>query len=267
MDLPVNRFKQSLRGATPPVGTWLMSAAPAAAEALGCAGLDFLVLDTEHVPLDVAQMIEILRAIAGTPASAVTRVPWNDMVMVKRALDAGAQTIMFPFVQTADEARRAVAYTRYPPHGVRGVAAMHRGSRYATVPDYLRRANDEVCVVLQLETPAAIDALPEIAAVDGVDSLFVGPGDLSAAMGRLGDIAHAAVQEQLARAARECKALGMPCGIVGPNPEMVRRFLDYGYSWVAVGSDMSLMLGRAQEWVGQVRGHGVAPAPASQGPY
>jgi len=266
MDLPVNRFKQSLNGPVAPVGTWLMSAAPAAAEALGCAGLDFLVVDTEHVPLDVAQMIDVLRAIAGTPASAVTRVPWNDMVTVKRALDAGAQTIMFPFVQSADEARRAVSYTRYPPQGVRGVAAMHRASRYATVPDYLRRANEEVCVIVQLETPAALDALSQIAAVDGVDSLFVGPGDLSAAMGRLGDIAHADVQAQLERAARECRRLGKPCGIVGPNPEMVRRFLDYGYSWVAVGSDMSLMLGRAQEWVGQVRGHTGKPA-AAQGPY
>jgi 4-hydroxy-2-oxoheptanedioate aldolase len=260
MDLPVNRFKHSLRAGRPPVGTWLMSAAPAAAEALGCAGLDFLVVDTEHVPLDIAQTIDVLRAIAGTPASAITRVPWNDMVMVKRALDAGAQSIMFPFVQSADEARRAVSYTRYPPQGIRGVAAMHRASRYATVPDYLERANDELCVIVQLETPAALDALPAIAAVEGVDSLFVGPGDLSAAMGRLGDIAHADVQAQLARAARECRALGMPCGIVGPNPDMVRRFLEYGYSWVAVGSDMSLMLGRAQEWIGQVRCHAAQPA-------
>ena len=266
MDLPVNRFKQSLRAGPPPVGTWLMSAAPAAAEALGCAGLDFLVVDTEHVPLDIAQTIDILRAIAGTPAAAITRVPWNDMVMVKRALDAGAHSLMFPFVQTAEEARRAVSYTRYPPKGIRGVAAMHRASRYATVPDYLGRASEEVCVIVQLETPAALDALPAIAAVDGVDSLFVGPGDLSAAMGRLGDIAHADVQAQLARAARECRARGMPCGIVGPNPDMVRRFLDYGYSWVAVGSDMSMMLGRAQEWVGQVRGHAPQP-PAPQRAY
>lgn len=267
MDLPVNRFKQALRGGPAPVGTWLMSAAPAVAEALGCAGLDFLVVDTEHVPLDTAQTIDLLRAIAGTPAAAVTRVAWNDMVLVKRALDAGAQSLMFPFVQSADEARRAVSYTRYPPQGIRGVAAMHRASRYATVPDYLRRASEEICVVVQLETPAALDALPAIAAVDGVDSLFVGPGDLSAAMGRLGDIAHADVQAQLARAARECRALGKPCGIVGPNPEMVRRFLDYGYSWVAVGSDMSLMLGRAQEWVGQVRGHAPKAPAASQGAY
>jgi 2-dehydro-3-deoxyglucarate aldolase/4-hydroxy-2-oxoheptanedioate aldolase len=253
MDLPANAFKRALREGRRPLGTWFMSAAPAVAEALGCAGFDFLVVDTEHVPLDAAQTVDILRAIAGTPAAAITRVPWNDMVMVKRALDAGAQSLMFPFVQDADEARRAVSYTRYPPHGVRGVAAMHRASRYAAVADYLKRASEEICVVVQLETPAAIDALPAIAAVDGVDSLFVGPGDLAAAMGHIGDIAHADVQAALERAARECRQIGKPCGIVGPTPAMVRRFIDYGYSWVAVGSDMSMLLGRAQEWITALR--------------
>jgi len=266
MDLPANRFKRALRGTSPPIGTWLMSAAPSTAEALGCAGFDFLVVDTEHVPLDTAQTIEVLRAIAGTPASAVTRVAWNDAVLVKRALDAGAQSLMFPFVQTAEEARRAVASTRYPPGGTRGVAAMHRGSRYATVPDYLVRANDEIAVVVQVETPAALDAVPSIAAVEGVDSIFVGPGDLSAAMGHLGDIAHADVQAALARAAALCRDAGVPCGIVGPNPAMVRRFLDYGYTWVAVGSDMSMMVGRAGEWLGDLR-RTPAAAVAPAGPY
>jgi 4-hydroxy-2-oxoheptanedioate aldolase len=266
MELPLNRFKQALHGPAVPVGTWLMSAAPAAAEALGCAGLDFLVVDTEHVPLDTPQTVDLLRAIASTPAAAVTRVAWNDMVIVKRALDAGAQSIMFPFVQNAEEARRAVSYTRYPPHGIRGVAAMHRASRYATVPDYLARANAEICVIVQIETPAALDELPRIAAVEGVDSIFVGPGDLSAAMGHLGDVGHADVQAQLARAARECRQLGKPCGIVGANPDMVRRFIGYGYSWVAVGSDMSFMLGRAQEWVAAIRST-PPPAAAAQGPY
>jgi 4-hydroxy-2-oxoheptanedioate aldolase len=266
MDLPANRFKRALRDASPPIGTWLMSAAPSTAEALGCAGFDFLVVDTEHVPLDTAQTIDVLRAIAGTPASAVTRVAWNDAVLVKRALDAGAQSLMFPFVQDAGEARRAVASTRYPPGGTRGVAAMHRGSRYATVPDYLARANDEIAVVVQVETPAALDALPSIAAVDGVDSIFVGPGDLSAAMGHLGDIAHADVQAALARAAALCRDAGVPCGIVGPNPAMVRRFLDYGYTWVAVGSDMSMMVGRAGEWLGDLR-RTPAATTAPAGPY
>ena len=117
MDMPKNTFKQALREGRTVYGTWLMSGAPSTAEALGCAGFDFLVVDMEHVPVDTPEMIEILRTLAGTPAQAVVRLPWNDMVMVKRALDGGAQNVMMPFVQNADEARRAVSYTRYPPEG------------------------------------------------------------------------------------------------------------------------------------------------------
>ena len=121
----------------------MVRGAPASAEAVGCAGLDFLVVDMEHGPVDTPEMIEILRTLAGTPAQAVVRLPWNDMVMVKRALDGGAQNVMMPFVQNADEARRAVAYTRYPPDGIRGVAAMHRARRYATIPNYPKDARSE----------------------------------------------------------------------------------------------------------------------------
>lgn len=266
MDMPGNTFKRAISEGRMVYGTWLMSGAPSTAEALGCAGFDFLVVDMEHVPVDTPEMIEILRTMAGTPAQAVVRLPWNDMVLVKRALDGGAQNVMMPFVQNADEARRAVAYTRYPPEGIRGVAAMHRASRFATVPNYLKGAAAELCVIVQIETLAALEQLPQIAAVPGVDSIFVGPGDLSASMGFLGDIANAAVQEKLKHAAQMCKQLGKPCGIVGPNPEMVGKFLEYGYSWVAIASDMGLMVGRAQEWLGKLKG--LAPAaPKAQGAY
>jgi 2-dehydro-3-deoxyglucarate aldolase/4-hydroxy-2-oxoheptanedioate aldolase len=137
MDLPVNQFKRALREGRTIFGAWLMSGAPSTAEALGCAGFDFLVVDMEHVPVDTPQMIEILRTLEGTPAPGVVRLPWNDMVMIKRALDGGAQSVMLPFVQNAEEARRAVSYTRYPPEGIRGVAGLHRGSRYSTIPGYL----------------------------------------------------------------------------------------------------------------------------------
>ncbi|HEY8242681.1 MAG TPA: HpcH/HpaI aldolase/citrate lyase family protein [Casimicrobiaceae bacterium] len=266
MDLPRNAFKHAIAAGTPQLGAWLMSAAPSTAEALGCVGFDFLVVDMEHTPIDTPQMIGILRAIAGTPASAITRLPWNDAVMVKRALDAGAQTLLFPFVQNATEAARAVASTRYPPDGIRGAAGVHRGSRYGTVPGYFKAAASEICVAVQVETLQALDNLEAIANVPGVDSVFVGPGDLSASMGHLGDIAHADVQAKLAHAAAVCKRLGKPTGIIGPNPEMVERFAKYGYNWIAVGSDMSMMVGRAQEWLGKLRG-GTAPAPKAQGPY
>lgn len=262
MQFPANRFKQLLlqERSHPPLGTWLMSGGSATAEALGCCGFDFLVLDMEHVPVDTPQAIDILRAIAGTAASAVVRLPWNEQVMVKRALDAGAQSLMFPFVQTEEEATRAVSYTRYPPHGVRGVAAVHRASRYGRVDQYLAHAHEHLCVVVQLESPQAIANLPEIAAVDGVDALFVGPGDLCAAMGRLGDFACDEVQSVLAAAARAARAAGKPIGIVGPTPQMVRRFLDYGYDFAAVGSDMSLMTSRALEFISALRPQTAAPS-------
>jgi 2-dehydro-3-deoxyglucarate aldolase/4-hydroxy-2-oxoheptanedioate aldolase len=265
MDLPVNPFKRAIVSGTP-VGAWLMGAAPSNAEALGCAGFDFLVVDMEHTPIDVTQMIEILRTLAGTPAHAVVRPPWNDFVMVKRVLDAGAQTVLFPFVQNADEARRAVEATRYPPEGIRGVAGTQRAARFGLVDNYLRRANAEMCVIVQIETVAAFERLDEIAAVPGVDSIFIGPSDLSASMGFLGDASNAAVQQKLAAGAEACRRLGKPCGIIGGNPEMVRRFLDYGFSWVAMGSDMSLLVGRAQEYLAKLRG--AAPAPDKpQGVY
>ena len=253
MELPVNRFKRAIASGETPLGVWLVSGSPANAEALGCAGFDFLVLDTEHTPIDTAQAAEILRTIASTPASAIVRPAWNDMVLIKRLLDAGAQSLLIPFVQNAEEARRAVSYTRYPPEGVRGVAAVHRGSRYGTVSNYQKLAGSELCVIVQIETLTALDHLPAIAAVPGVDSIFIGPADLSASMGHLGDLANPAVQDKLRDGAQRCRALGKPCGIVGPNPEQVRRYLDYGFSWIAINSDIGLMVGRATEWIGQLK--------------
>ena len=266
MDMPKNAFKRDLMRKPPMVGTWVMSGGTVTAEALGCVGFDFLVVDMEHVPLDWERTHATLQAIAGTPASAVTRIPWNDTVMVKRALDAGAQTLMFPMIQNAAEAKRAVAATRYPPDGIRGIAAVHRGSRYGTVPDYLKTAGAEICVICQIETPEAASRIDEIAAVPGVDALFVGPGDLSGAMGHLGDIANPAVQKALADAAAHARRLGMPCGIVGPNPDMVGKFLAMGYSYVAVASDIGMMVGRANEFLSALRGKAAAPA-APTGPY
>jgi 4-hydroxy-2-oxoheptanedioate aldolase len=253
MDLPVNQFKRALASGGTPIGAWLVSAAPAAAEALGCVGFDFLVVDMEHTPIDLQQLVGILQAIAGTPAQAIVRPPWNDMVMVKRVLDAGAQSLLLPFVQNADEARRAVAYTRYPPAGLRGVAAAHRGSRYGTIPNYVQRAHEEICVIVQIETPTAFAQLEVIAAVPGVDSIFIGPADLSASMGYPGDMGNPAVQDKLRAGAQNCKRLGIPCGIVGANPDMVGKFLEYGFSWVAVGSDLAMLVSRAQEFLGAVR--------------
>lgn len=249
------------REGMPPLGTWLMSGGPATAEAMGFCGYDFLVLDMEHVPIDLADAVEILRTVAGTPALPVVRLPWSEQVMVKRVLDAGAQTLMFPFIESAEEARRAVSFTRYPPDGVRGVAAVHRASRFGNDRTYLRDAGSRIAVIAQLETPQALARLEEIASVTGIDMLFVGPGDLAAAMGHIGDIAHDDVQAAIGDAARRARAAGKPIGIVGPTPEMVRRFLDYGYDYAAMASDIAMMTGRAGEFLSRLK-----DAPVQENP-
>jgi len=262
MDMPVNKFKRAITEGRMQLGAWLVSGAPSTAEALGCAGFDFLVVDMEHTPVDTPEMIEILRTIAGTPAQAMVRLVWNDPVWLKRVLDGGAQTVLLPFVQTAEEAQRAVAATRYPPDGIRGVAGNHRGSRFGTVPDYLKNAASELCVMVQIETVKGFDNLAAIAAVPGVDSIFIGPSDLAASMGLLGDVGNAAVQEKLKAAAKQLRQLRKPCGILGMNPEMTAQFIGYGYDWVAIGSDMAFMVGRAQEVLGKAR---AAPPAAGRG--
>jgi 2-dehydro-3-deoxyglucarate aldolase/4-hydroxy-2-oxoheptanedioate aldolase len=191
----------------------------------------------------------------------VVRLAWNDQVLVKQAMDAGAETLMLPFIQTVEEARAAVSYMRYPPHGVRGVAAVHRGSRFGSLPGYLQNAHERAFSILQLETPEAIADLENIAGVEGVDAVFVGPGDLSAAMGHIGNIAHPEVQQLIAHAAKAAAKAGKPIGIVGANPAMVGTFLDYGYSFAAVASDLALMTSQARGWLGEMRGTVSEDAP------
>lgn len=253
--LPKNKFKQWLNDSDKvPVGTWLMTASPNVAEAIGWAGFDYVVLDMEHVPIGVPEAIAIMQAVAGTPTELIVRLPWNDPVIVKRMLDSGAQTLMFPYIQNAEEASQAVLSTRYPEQGSRGVAAVHRASRYGTVANYLQQAGEEIAVILQLETPEALAAMEDIAAVPDVDGLFVGPGDLSAAMGRIGDIRHADVQRAIKEAVTKSQQLGLPCGIVGAEPELVSHYRELGFRFVAVGSDMSMMMSRAKEYVGALKG-------------
>jgi 2-keto-3-deoxy-L-rhamnonate aldolase RhmA len=251
----MNAFKRLLNssGGHPPVGTWVMSASPIVAEAVGCAGFDWGVIDMEHTPLDMMDIVHLLQAVAGTKMVPVVRVPWNETVMVKRVLDAGAQTLLFPFVQNAEEAKRAVAATRYPPEGVRGMAGMSRGSRFGTIPDYYNTANKQIGVIVQLETPSAVDQLDAIAAVDGVDAIFLGPADLSGSMGHVGNLTHPAVMDLMSKAAQRCKALGKPVGTVGGTPEVVAQYRAAGFTFVAVASDLGLLMRGAQAAVAALR--------------
>ena len=240
----MNAFRQLLRsrGAKAPVGTWIVSASPLVAEAVGHAGFDWGVLDMEHAPLDLMPLVHLLQAVGNTKMVPVVRVPWNDTVMVKRVLDAGAETLLFPFIENAAEAARAVAATRYPPEGVRGMATIGRASRYGTAPDHYKAANKAVGVVVQLETPRAIAELEAVAAVPGVDALFVGPGDLSGALGHPGQHTHPAVMAQMSDAARRARAAGLPIGTVGSSTEVVTRYRAAGFDFIAVASDLALLM-------------------------
>jgi 2-keto-3-deoxy-L-rhamnonate aldolase RhmA len=207
----------------------------------------------EHAPADLMEVVHLLQAVGNTKMVPVVRVPWNDAVIVKRVLDAGAQTVLFPFVQDASEAVRAVAATRYPPEGVRGMAGATRASRFGTMPDYLRQANKGIAVIVQLETPAALAQLEAIAAVPGVDALFVGPADLSASMGHVGHFTHPSVMALMTDAARRAKALGMPIGTLGSSAEAATRYRAMGYDFMAVGTDLGLLMQGAQSAIHALR--------------
>jgi 2-keto-3-deoxy-L-rhamnonate aldolase RhmA len=242
-----------------------MSASPIVAEAVGVAGFDWGVLDMEHTPLDLMDLVHLLQAVGNTKMVPVVRVPWNDTVSVKRVLDAGAQTLLFPFVQDEEEARRAVAATRYPPDGVRGMAGMSRASRFGTVPDFLRSANATIGVIVQIETPQAAARLEAIAAVPGVDALFVGPADLSGAMGLPGQQTHPEVMAAMADAAQRARRVGKPIGTVGGTPDQVTRYRAMGYDYVAIASDLGLLMRGAQAAVQALRTEGSAHVHTLQG--
>jgi 2-keto-3-deoxy-L-rhamnonate aldolase RhmA len=240
-------------GGHPPVGTWISSASPLVAEAVAHAGFDWGVIDMEHSPLDMMDVVHLLQAVASSRMVPVVRVPWNDTVAIKRVLDVGATTLLVPFVQNADEAGRAVAATRYPPEGVRGMAGGGRASKFGTVANYLRTANHGIAVIVQLETAQALDELEAIAAVPGVDALFIGPADLSASMGYVGQFTHPAVMDAMAHAVRRCKAAGKPVGTVGGTPEVVAQYRAIGFDYVAIASDLALLVHSAQAAIAALR--------------
>lgn len=241
MENPTNRFKQAIAAGRLQIGLWSQLANPIAAEVISEAGYDFIVLDSEHAPNDVVTLLPQLQIIDRSPAAAVLRMPWNDMVLAKRFLDIGAQTLLVPYIQNAEEAALAVAHVRYPPEGVRGVATMHRANRYGRIKDYLRIAASEICVLVQVETRDALDRLEEIAAVDGVDGIFIGPADLAASMGEIGNPAHPEVQKAILAVPGRLKASSKPAGILSPVAADARCHIEAGYVFVAVGSDLALL--------------------------
>lgn len=246
VQMPTNDFKRRLAAGEALDGLWLSLASPVAAEAISLVGFDWMLFDTEHAPVEVAGVQPLLQAAAPGSASAVVRPAWNDKVLIKKVLDIGAQTLLIPFVETAQEASTAVSATRYPPAGVRGVAGSTRASRYGFAADYFARANDEICVLVQIETRTALERLEEIASVPGVDGVFIGPSDLGASMGHLGNPGHAEVQAVLQEAALRLSALGKPAGILATNADDALRYRSWGYGFIAGGTDLGLLTAGAR---------------------
>lgn len=245
MELPVNKFKQAIKAGRPQIGIWSSLCSHISAEVLSDAGFDWVLLDTEHSPNELPLVQNQLDAMIGGTAEPIVRPAWNDMVLIKRFLDIGARTLLLPYVQNAEEARRAVAATRYPPLGVRGVSGCTRANRYGRIKDYFKRVHDETCVLVQVETRAAMANLEDIAAVEGVDGIFIGPNDLAADMGHLGNWQHPEVWKVMEDAARRIRKANKAPGILVGEADG-KRCLDLGYLFVAVGSDL-VMLARGSE--------------------
>lgn len=245
--MTTNPFKQAILSHQVQIGLWANLCHPIATEVTAGAGFDWLLIDAEHAPNDVPIVLGQLQAMVGGTAAAVLRPPWNEPVIFKRYLDIGVQNLLVPFVQNADEAAAAVAATRYPPAGVRGVASIHRANRYARDKTYFARANDDMCVMVQLETTTALSNLESIAAVPGVDGLFIGPSDLAASMGYLGNIAHPEVRGAIADAIRRIRAAGKAAGILAPLEADARHWLEVGATFVAVGSDLNVLARQTEQ--------------------
>jgi 4-hydroxy-2-oxoheptanedioate aldolase len=241
MDMPRNAFKHAIAKGELQIGLWCSLGNPIAAEIVSHSGFDWLLLDTEHSPNDLQEIFAQLQAAQAGGSSLLVRPAWNDMVLIKRYLDIGAQTLLLPFVQNAAEANRAVEFTRYPPKGVRGITGSGRASRYGRVKDYLKNASSEICVLVQVETREAMAQLEAIASVDGIDGVFIGPNDLAASYGHIGNWGHPEVQAALEDAVKRLKKVGKPAGILTPNEEEAKRFIDWGYTFVAVGADVGLL--------------------------
>ncbi|MGZ5103111.1 MAG: aldolase/citrate lyase family protein [Usitatibacter sp.] len=247
MDLPLNNFKRAILAGRQQIGLWVSRASSYSAEIVAGSGFDWLLVDGEHSPNDPTTVLPQLQAIAAYPTTnAIVRPAWNDKVLIKRYLDIGVQTLLVPYVQSEEEARAAVAATRFPGEGVRGVAGVTRASRYGRVSHYANRAHEEICVLVQIETRDGLENLEKIARVEGVDGVFIGPADLAAGLGHLGNQQHPDVQSAIQDAIKRIRACGKPAGILATDEASTRRYIEWGTTFTAVGLD-AMVLARETE--------------------
>lgn len=253
MPAPHNRFKQRLRTHTRQIGAWVGMCDPYAAEITAQAGFDWLLVDSEHAPNDLNRLMRQLQVIDPSPSDAIVRLPMDESWAIKQVLDAGAQSLLIPMVESAEQARRIVAATRYPPQGVRGVgAALARASRFGAIPDYIATADTQIAVVVQIETRKGLDAIEEIAAVEGVDGLFVGPADLSADLGYPGQPDAPEAAAAIVGALRRIRTTGKAAGVLTTDRALGRIHEDAGASFIGAAIDVccfaDALRGAAAAW-------------------
>ncbi|CUH99274.1 aldolase/citrate lyase family protein [Leisingera aquaemixtae] len=248
MPAPKNTFKQALSQGKRQIGCWMSFADGQIAEIMGTCGFDWLVIDGEHAPNDIRSIRDQLIALAASPSHPVVRVPVGETWMIKQVLDAGAQTVLVPIVESADQARELVRACHYPPKGVRGVGATAaRATLFGSVSEYIQTADQEVCLLVQVENRAGMAALDEILQVEGIDGVFIGPADLSTDMGHQGNSAHPEVREVIADAIARIKAAGIAPGILGTTDEATQAYADMGAQFLAVGIDVMVLARNARD--------------------
>jgi 4-hydroxy-2-oxoheptanedioate aldolase len=268
MKIPQNTFKRALAEGRSQIGLWVGLADPYAAEALAGTGFDWLLIDGEHAPNDVRHILAQLQAVAPYPVHPIVRPVIGDVALIKQLLDVGAQTLLIPVIESAEQARQMVAATRYPPNGIRGVgSALARSSRWNQIDGYLHQADAEMCVLVQVETQAGLENLAEIAAVEGVDGVFFGPADLSASLGHLGQPGHPDVQRAINEGIATVIAAGKAAGVLTADTALARQYLKAGALFVAVGVDTTLLVRAARTLAADFKTGAGRELPPSSGPY
>jgi 4-hydroxy-2-oxoheptanedioate aldolase len=253
--MKANRLKTLLREGKYAAGSWVSLCSPLGAEIMGLAGFDWLLIDMEHGAGDYQTLLGQLQAIGSAgEATPIVRVQWNDPVVVKRVLDLGAQGVMVPGIKTVEDARTAVASIKYPPEGIRGIAGV-RASRFGQDPTYLKEANDNIAMFLQIEMAEAVESVEEILSVPGIDVCFIGPNDLAAALGYTGEMTHPEVQAAIKKVEDVANAKGIVLGSVSRNWEQAKALVDKGYRAVSIMGDIPLLVQGAKGAVESFRGH------------
>lgn len=268
MKIQTNAFKRALREGKLQLGMWVGFADAYVAEALATVDFDWLLIDGEHAPNDLRSTLAQLQSVASYRSHPIVRPAEGTVAGIKQLLDLGAQTLLIPMVETAEQAAQMVSATRYPPHGIRGVgSALARSSRWNQIPDYLHTADNEMCLLVQVESAAALERAAEIAAVDGVDGVFFGPADLSASMGLLGQPGHPSVQQAIVDGIEAVQSAGKAAGVLSADQTLAKKYIEAGATFVAIGVDATLLVRSAKDLLGKFTSEITAQPSASSGAY